>query len=101
VVADTGGLREVVPAGDTVGLRFPSRDHEALGKALERVLTDDSARARLVAQAREHVLRFDWAEVSARTRDVYASLVPIATIPAADRNTAGIAGADRNSAGAE
>ena len=26
VVADTGGLREVVPGDGTVGLRFPSRD---------------------------------------------------------------------------
>ena len=38
VVADTGGLREVVPGDGTVGLRFPSRDSEALGEILERVL---------------------------------------------------------------
>ncbi len=30
VVADTGGLREVVPVDGTVGLRFPSRDATAL-----------------------------------------------------------------------
>ena len=41
VVADTGGLREVVPVDGTVGLRFPSRDSAALGRVLERVLTDD------------------------------------------------------------
>ncbi len=33
------------------------------------------ARAQLVAEAREHVLRFDWAEVARQTQGVYASLV--------------------------
>jgi glycogen synthase len=75
VVADTGGLREVVPGDGTVGLRFPSRDSAALGEILERVLTDDSERARLVAEAREHVLRFDWGEVARQTVGVYSTLV--------------------------
>ncbi len=48
VVADTGGLREVVPADGTVGVRFPSRDAAALQEVLERVLTDDDERAQLV-----------------------------------------------------
>jgi glycogen(starch) synthase len=74
VVADTGGLREVVPDDGTVGLRFPSRDSQALGEILEQVLSDDDARAQLVAEAREHVLRFDWGEVARRTRDLYQSL---------------------------
>jgi glycogen synthase len=75
VVADTGGLREVVPVEGTVGLRFPSRDATALRGVLERVLTDDAERAQLVAEAREHVLRFDWAEVARRTTEVYGALV--------------------------
>ncbi|HWK16918.1 MAG TPA: glycosyltransferase family 4 protein [Solirubrobacteraceae bacterium] len=75
VVADTGGLREVVPGDGTVGLRFPSRDSAALGAVVGKVLTDDLARARLIAEAREHVLGFDWAEVARRTREVYAGLV--------------------------
>lgn len=75
VVADTGGLREVVPGDGTVGLRFPSRDSAALGAVVGKVLTDDLARARLIAEAREHVLGFDWAEVARRTREVYAELV--------------------------
>ncbi len=75
VVADTGGLREVVPVDGTVGLRFPSRDSAALRGVLERVLTDDAERAQLVAEAREHVLRFDWAEVARRTGEVYRMLV--------------------------
>jgi glycogen synthase len=71
VVADTGGLREVVPDDGTVGLRFPSRDAAALRDILERVLTDDAERAQLVGEAREHVLRFDWAEVARQTLGVY------------------------------
>ncbi len=74
IVADTGGLREVVPDDGTVGLRFPSRDSEALGEVLEQVLTDDAARAQLIAEAREYVLRFDWAEVARRTGSVYGAL---------------------------
>jgi glycogen(starch) synthase len=74
VVADTGGLREVVPGDGTVGLRFPSRDSAALETVLSEVLADDSARAQLVAEAREHVLRFDWTEVASRTQDVYREL---------------------------
>jgi glycogen synthase len=75
VVADTGGLREVVPGDGTVGLRFPSRDVDALGAILERVLADDEGRAQLVAEAREHVLRFDWGEVACRTQEVYKAMI--------------------------
>jgi glycogen synthase len=71
VVADTGGLREVIPDDGTVGLRFPSRDSAALREILERVLADDAERAQLVAEAREHVLRFDWGEVARQTHRVY------------------------------
>jgi glycogen(starch) synthase len=74
VVADTGGLRDVVPGDGTVGLRFPSRDSAALGLILERILTDEETRAQLVAEAREHVLRFDWVEVARQTGTVYRKL---------------------------
>ena len=77
VVADTGGLREVVPVDGTVGLRFPSRDATALRGVLERVLTDDASRRQLVAEAREHVLRFDWGEVARRTNAVYESMASV------------------------
>ncbi len=75
VVADTGGLREVVPGDGEVGHRFPSRDADALETLLERVLIDDAARAGVVAEAREHVLQFDWSEVARRTAVVYGELV--------------------------
>jgi glycogen synthase len=75
VVADTGGLREVVPGDGSVGLRFPSRDADALRSILEQALADDVTRAQMVAEARDHVLRFDWTEVARCTRDLYAQLV--------------------------
>jgi glycogen(starch) synthase len=74
VVADTGGLREVVPANGTASLRFRSRDSDALEKVLEQVLTDEEARAQLVAEGREHVLRFGWPDVARRTVSVYEAL---------------------------
>ena len=73
IVADTGGLREVVP-NDDVGLRFRSRDSASLAEMVERVLTDDALRDRLVAEASEHVLRFDWADVARQTAALYAGL---------------------------
>jgi glycogen(starch) synthase len=66
IVADTGGLREVVPNED-VGLRFRNRDPESLGETVKRVLTDSELRERLVAEASEHLRGFDWSEVAPRT----------------------------------
>jgi glycogen synthase len=74
LVADTGGLREVVPNED-VGLRFRSRDPRSLGAMAERLLTDDELRDRLVAEASEHVLSFDWADVAREVADLYEAIV--------------------------
>jgi len=71
IVADTGGLREVVPAGERVGLRFNGGDPEHLGVMIERLLVDQALRDRLVAEASEHVLRFDWSDVASKTVDLY------------------------------
>jgi glycogen(starch) synthase len=74
IVADTGGLREVVPTGERVGLRFNGGDAEHLGVMIERLLVDGALRDRLVAEASEHVLRFDWDDVAKRTRAIYSSV---------------------------
>jgi glycogen(starch) synthase len=79
LVADTGGLREVVPADGTAALRFRARDPRSLGRMLEKMLTDEELRERLVAEAREHVLQFDWAEVARETAVVYDDLVTATT----------------------
>ncbi|MDQ3587118.1 MAG: glycosyltransferase family 4 protein [Actinomycetota bacterium] len=73
LVSDTGGLREVVPNED-VGLRFRSRDAASLAAMAERVLVDSALRDRLVAEASEHVLSFDWADVARQTAAVYHEL---------------------------
>jgi glycogen(starch) synthase len=74
IVADTGGLREVVPSGERVGLRFNGGDAEHLGVMIERLLVDRELRERLVAEASEHVLSFDWSDVAQRTRGIYRQL---------------------------
>jgi glycogen(starch) synthase len=76
IVADTGGLREVVPEGERVGLRFNGGDAEHLGVMIERLLVDGELRDRLVAEASEHVLSFDWDDIARRTRAIYSELRP-------------------------
>jgi glycogen(starch) synthase len=78
IVADTGGLREVVPVGERVGLRFNGGDAEHLGVMIERLLVDRALRDRLVTQASEHVLRFDWDDIAQRTRGIYDELQELA-----------------------
>ena len=82
LVADTGGLREVVP-NEGVGLRFRSRDPDSLAQMAERVLTDAALRERLVAEASEHVLTFDWSDVAARAAEVYRDLARERVTPSA------------------
>jgi glycogen synthase len=77
IVADTGGLREVVPVGERVGLRFNGGDAEHLGVMIERLLVDEPLRERLVTEASEHVLRFDWDDIAQRTHAVYSQLRPL------------------------
>jgi len=73
IVADTGGLREVVPH-DEVGLRFRARDPESLAEMTVRVLADAKLCRRLTAEAFEHLRRFDWSDVAERTVAVYEQL---------------------------
>ena len=74
IVADTGGLREVVPH-EEAGLRFRAHDPEALAEVAIRVLSDDELGRSLVAEAYEHLRRFDWGDVAEQTAAVYADLV--------------------------
>jgi glycogen(starch) synthase len=73
IVADTGGLREIVPNFE-VGLRFRGGSARHLATMIETVLSDHDLRDRLVTEASEHVLRFDWADVARQTGAVYARL---------------------------
>ena len=66
IVADTGGLREVVP-DDGAGLRFraarPARRWPRSPSACSR---DHELGERLVAEGLEHIRGFDWADVADR-----------------------------------
>jgi glycogen synthase len=73
LVADTGGLREVVPH-EEAGLRFRARDPAALAEMAVRVLDDEQLGQRLVSEGLEHIRRFDWAEIAEQTAEVYAEL---------------------------
>jgi glycogen(starch) synthase len=81
IVADTGGLREVV-VHEEGGLRFAADDPEALADVAIRVLSDDELGRRLVADAYEHLRRFDWGDVAERTVAVYADLAAAPLGPA-------------------
>jgi glycogen(starch) synthase len=81
IVADTGGLREVVPH-DEAGLRFRARDADSLAEMTVRVLSDQELGRRLVSEAHDHVRRFDWADVAERTEAIYAELTDWAARPA-------------------
>ena len=69
VVADTGGLREIVP--DDAGVRVRPRDPRALAEALTLVLGNPAVRLRLGAAARAHAGTFAWADVARRTGAAY------------------------------
>lgn len=73
IVADTGGLREVVPH-EEAGLRFTPGDKRQLADLIERVLVDADLRNGLAAQAAEHVMTFDWSEVAHQVAGIYESL---------------------------
>jgi glycogen(starch) synthase len=81
IVADTGGLREVVP-NEGAGLRFRPRDPRALARVAIKVLSDPELEARLIAAAHEHVRRFDWTDIGAETAAVYADLIGVKARPA-------------------
>jgi glycogen synthase len=74
IVADTGGLREVVPH-DEVGLRFRAGDPRDLAEVTARVMSDPELGRRLVVEAHDHVRRFDWLDVAERTSATYDLLL--------------------------
>lgn len=75
VVADTGGLREIVRDGET-GLCFRAGDSEALAVQIERLLADPQLAARLGQAGRVDIgRRYSPAAIADSTLDLYASVV--------------------------
>jgi glycogen(starch) synthase len=64
-----------------VGLRFNGGDADHLGVMIDRLLTDGPLRDRLVVEASEHVLAFDWSDVARQTLALFGGLVPEAVVP--------------------
>ncbi|MCW2968816.1 MAG: glycosyl transferase group 1 [Solirubrobacteraceae bacterium] len=87
IVADTGGLREVVPNRE-VGLRFRAESPRSLAHWVARVLTDEDLRDRLVTEASEHVLRFDWGEIAVQTDALYRRVAAACPPPAVESASA-------------
>jgi hypothetical protein len=54
-----------------------------------RVLTDEDLRDRLITEASEHVLGFDWAEIAVQTEVLYSRLARRAGGPISRRSAAG------------
>ena len=52
-------------------------DPEHLGVMVQRLLCDAALRDRLVAEASEHVLTFDWADVARQVAAVYAEVTSV------------------------
>ncbi|HEV7206880.1 MAG TPA: glycosyltransferase family 4 protein [Jatrophihabitans sp.] len=71
VVAETGGLRDLVDAGLVAG-SFPAGDVDALATAVGKVLADPATAERDAARSARTVRRrFGWTAVATRTVEVY------------------------------
>lgn len=72
VASDIPGYRTMITP-EATGVLVPPGDPAALAQALQRVLHDATLRARLVAQGRAAVQRYDWARVGHEVEMVYAA----------------------------
>lgn len=70
VATDIVGYRTVVRDGQE-GILVPPADTEALAEALTTVLDDAAFRQRLVTNARQRVMEYDWPVLAQRLIDVY------------------------------
>jgi glycogen(starch) synthase len=71
IVADTGGLKELV-VHDATGLRFTPGDASDLAATIDRLFTDTKLHHRLTVDARRMLdEQFNWRSIARRTVDVY------------------------------
>lgn len=71
IVADTGGLSEIVIHEET-GLKFKAGEPGSLAEAILRILTDDTLCDRITADARAYMGdRFNWGSIARKTISVY------------------------------
>lgn len=72
ISADNSSLPEVV--GDA-GILLPAEDTSAWSEALERVLTDMTLRAELIARGQEQAAKFTWESTAERLVHIYQSVL--------------------------
>ena len=71
IVADTGGLSEIVVHEET-GLKFEPGDADSLADAMLRILSDDNLSRRLTSDAMAYMgEQFNWDRIARRTIEVY------------------------------
>jgi glycosyltransferase involved in cell wall biosynthesis len=71
IVADTGGLKEIVVHEET-GLCFKPGNPESLAQAMIRVLKDEELARRLTADARRFIgEKYNWGRIARQTMEVY------------------------------
>jgi len=73
IAARVGGLPSIVREGEN-GLFAAWRSPSAFAERIDELLADDALRARLRAQARHSVERFDWPRIGDRVRALYGDL---------------------------
>jgi phosphatidylinositol alpha-mannosyltransferase len=74
VCSDIHGYKGVVHRGDQA-LLVPPRDHQALMKAIARLLDDPAMRARMGASGRERARQYSWPNIAAKVDDYYAFVI--------------------------
>jgi glycogen(starch) synthase len=74
VVADTGGLRDLVETGVT-GIRFTPEDPAAIAEAVRLTLTNPKKSAEMAIRAQQRAVRdFGWDSVARAVVEVYTSV---------------------------
>lgn len=78
IASEVGGLAFLVRDGRN-GFLVPSRDPEALAERIFTLLLDESCRAELGRQAREHALAYDWPLIADKILGLYRRVTTAAT----------------------
>jgi glycosyltransferase involved in cell wall biosynthesis len=74
IASDVGGLSETIRHGEN-GLLFPVGEHVALAKRLQKVLTNDDLRARVVEQGRQTAASHDMRLQADKVKAIYEELL--------------------------
>ncbi|MFW6113477.1 MAG: glycosyltransferase family 4 protein, partial [Actinomycetota bacterium] len=75
IVADTGGLKEIVVHEET-GLCFKPGNPDSLARAMIRVLKDEGLAKRLTGDAFKFIeQKYSWGRIARQTRDIYERAV--------------------------